>query len=65
MNFLNFDESNLRLPGDVLRLSGKTRIPETLEATKIFCYYFFLFSTFFFKLCHLDYPSSDCQVGKQ
>jgi hypothetical protein len=68
MNFLSFDESNLRLSGDALRLpgeaSGKARIPETSGNTKIFCYYFFLFSTFFFKLFHLDYPSSDCRVGK-
>ncbi|SHM18927.1 hypothetical protein SAMN05216428_11658 [Nitrosospira sp. Nsp11] len=74
MNFLSFDESNLRLSsnalsGDALRLpgeaSGKARIPETLGNTKIFCHYFFLYSTFFFKLFHLDYPSSDCRVGKQ
>lgn len=69
MNFLGFDESNLRLSSDALRLlgeaSGKARIPGTPGNAKIFCYYFFLYSTFFFKLFHLDYPSSDCRVGKQ
>lgn len=69
MNFLSFDESNLRLSGVALRLSrnasGKAGIRETTGHTRIFCYYFFLFPTFFFKLFHLDYPSSDCRVGKQ
>ena len=69
MNFLSFDESNLRLSGDAPRLSGeasgKAKIPQTSGNTKIFCYYFFLYSTFFFKLFHLDYPSSDCRMGKQ
>jgi hypothetical protein len=74
MNFLSFDESNLRLSsnalsGDALRLPGeasvKARIPGTPGNTKIFCHYFFLYSTFFFKLFHLDYPSSDCRMGKQ
>jgi hypothetical protein len=62
MNFLGFNESNLRLSDEA---SGKARIPETPGNSKIFSYYFFLFSTLFFKLFHLDYPSSDCRVGKQ
>ena len=58
MNLSSFDESNIWL-------SGKTRIPKTPGTTKIFCYYFFLFSIFFFKPLHLGRPSSDCRVGKQ
>ena len=62
MNFSSFDESNLRLLGEA---SGKVEIPKTPGTTKIFCYYFFLFSIFFFKPLHLGRPSSDCRVGKQ
>ena len=62
MNFLSFDESNLRLSDEP---TGKARTPATLGNIKIFYYYFFLFSTFFFNLFHLDYPSSDGRVGKQ
>lgn len=69
MNFLNFNESNLRLSDDAPRIRGeppgKARIPETVGSTKIFCYYFFLFPIFFFNLIHPDYLSSDCRVGKQ
>ncbi len=62
MNFSSFDRSNLCLLGEA---SGKAGIPETLGTTNIFCYHFFLFSIFFFKLLHLNCPSSDCRMGKQ